>query len=187
MNGGDGSAPQVEHRRSRGVQISWCAARIRAYAHAPRRTPMKHAIKTTGLALAALMLAAGSYAAAGGAAAAHAAPNSRAATMTTSPNAGATAAPATTRSTARAPATTTTASASTTSTTTRSPHHATGQPMVECGEGTATASPGNAASARGSAFNEDGIAGQHYAGNQPQNSRNTASVSQYDSACAHAH
>jgi hypothetical protein len=39
-------------------------------------------------------------------------------------------------------------------------------------------------SAPGSAFNPDGTAGTKYAGQQPQNSRNTASVSQYDVACA---
>jgi hypothetical protein len=38
--------------------------------------------------------------------------------------------------------------------------------------------------APGSAFNPDGTAGSVYAGQQPQNSRNTASVSQYDVACA---
>ena len=44
--------------------------------------------------------------------------------------------------------------------------------------------PGNAASARGSAFNENGgIAGGMYAGSQPQNSINPKSVSQYDVAC----
>jgi hypothetical protein len=59
----------------------------------------------------------------------------------------------------------------------------TGQPGVECGEDGPT--PGHAADARGSAFNhEDGIAGSVYAGEQPQNSRNSASVSQYDAACA---
>ncbi|MBI3437603.1 MAG: hypothetical protein HY054_02930 [Proteobacteria bacterium] len=61
----------------------------------------------------------------------------------------------------------------------------TGQPNAECGSATAPNTPGNAASAPGSAFNPNGTAGQHYAGEQPQNSRNTASVSQYDSACAH--
>ena len=45
------------------------------------------------------------------------------------------------------------------------------------------ATPGNSSSAPGSAFNPDGNAGTHYAGEQPQNSRNTASVSQYDTAC----
>jgi hypothetical protein len=44
---------------------------------------------------------------------------------------------------------------------------------------------GNAAGAPGSAFNPNGNAGTHYAGEQQQNSRNTASVPQYDSACAH--
>lgn len=61
----------------------------------------------------------------------------------------------------------------------------TGQPGVECGEGSAINRPGNAASAPGSAFNPEGKAGTHYAGEQPQNSRNSASVSQYDTACAH--
>jgi hypothetical protein len=61
----------------------------------------------------------------------------------------------------------------------------TGQPGVECGEAGALNRPGNAASAPGSAFNPEGTAGSHYAGEQPQNSRNTASVSQYDTACAH--
>jgi len=59
----------------------------------------------------------------------------------------------------------------------------TGQPGAECGEDGPT--PGNASSAPGSAFNPDGNAGTQYAGEQPQNSRNTASVSQYDSACLH--
>jgi hypothetical protein len=61
----------------------------------------------------------------------------------------------------------------------------TGQPNAECGSATAPNTPGAAANAPGSAFNPNGNAGQHYAGEQPQNSRNTASVSQYDSACAH--
>jgi hypothetical protein len=43
--------------------------------------------------------------------------------------------------------------------------------------------PGNASSAPGSAFNTSGVAGTHYAGQQPQNSRNPKSVSQYDVAC----
>ncbi|TJZ58672.1 adenylate cyclase [Streptomyces piniterrae] len=55
----------------------------------------------------------------------------------------------------------------------------TGQPSVECED----SRPGNASGARGSAFNEDGIAGTRYAGEQPQNSRNSHSVSQYDVAC----
>jgi len=56
----------------------------------------------------------------------------------------------------------------------------TGQPGVECEDGVP---PGKASSARGSAFNEEGVAHSHYAGEQPQNSRNTASSSQYDTAC----
>jgi hypothetical protein len=43
--------------------------------------------------------------------------------------------------------------------------------------------PGNAASAPGSAFNPSGVAGTVYAGTQPQNSTNPNSVSQYDVAC----
>jgi hypothetical protein len=56
-----------------------------------------------------------------------------------------------------------------------------GQPGVECED----VRPGRAAAAPGSAFNPEGNAGTHYAGEQPQNSRNTASVSQYDVACLH--
>ena len=58
-----------------------------------------------------------------------------------------------------------------------------GQPNQSCEE--QTMRPGNASSAPGSAFNPDGKAGTVYAGQQPQNSRNTASVSQYDVACFH--
>jgi len=72
----------------------------------------------------------------------------------------------------------------TTALTVRGPSR-TGQPMASCGSATAPNTPGNAANARGSAFNEDGVAGSKYAGTQPQNSRNTASVSQYDAACLH--
>ena len=61
----------------------------------------------------------------------------------------------------------------------------TGQPNQTCGSATAPNTPGNAANAPGSAFNPNGNAGTHYAGEQPQNSNNTASVAQYDSACAH--
>lgn len=61
----------------------------------------------------------------------------------------------------------------------------TGQPNASCGSASAPNTPGNAASAKGSAFNPDGKAGTVYAGQQPQNSRNSASVSQYDAACAH--
>lgn len=68
--------------------------------------------------------------------------------------------------------------------TTRGPAQ-TGQPNQSCGSATAPNTPGNAAAAPGSAFNPSGQAGTVYAGQQPQNSRNTASVSQYDVACAH--
>ena len=63
--------------------------------------------------------------------------------------------------------------------------NASGQPGLECpeDEGDPGTRPGQAQSAPGSAFNPDGNAGTHYAGEQPQNSRNTASVSQYDTAC----
>lgn len=63
---------------------------------------------------------------------------------------------------------------------------ATGQPGADCedlianGEG---AFPGHSGDNGHSAFG--GSAGDVYAGSQPQNSRNTASVSQYDTACLH--
>ncbi len=66
-----------------------------------------------------------------------------------------------------------------------SPQHATGQPMQSC-ETTGT-TPGNSGTAPGggSPFTGDSsTSGTHYAGSAPQNSRNTASVSQYDQACA---
>lgn len=56
-----------------------------------------------------------------------------------------------------------------------------GQPNASC-ELTPT-TPGQSSSAPGSAFNPDGISGTKYAGQQPQNSNNPASVSQYDIAC----
>ena len=60
----------------------------------------------------------------------------------------------------------------------------TGQPSETCLSSTAPSEPGTAASASGSAFNENGgLAGTLYAGSQPQNSNNPASVSQYDVAC----
>lgn len=58
---------------------------------------------------------------------------------------------------------------------------AAGQPNQSCQ--TAGVTPGNAASAPGSAFNPSGTAGTVYAGQQPQNSTNPKSVSQYDVAC----
>lgn len=60
----------------------------------------------------------------------------------------------------------------------------TGQPSQTCLSSTAPSEPGHAAAAPGSAFNEDGgVAGGVYAGSQPRNSKNPASVSQYDVAC----
>ncbi len=56
-----------------------------------------------------------------------------------------------------------------------------GQPNQSCQVTTVT--PGNAASAPGSAFNPGGTAGMVYAGQQPQNSVNPKAVSQYDVAC----
>jgi hypothetical protein len=63
--------------------------------------------------------------------------------------------------------------------------HTTGQPNQSCGSATAPETPGNASAAPGSAFNPDGKAGTVYAGQQPQNSNNPKSVSQYDVACSH--
>jgi len=60
----------------------------------------------------------------------------------------------------------------------------TGQPDADCEDLGTT--PGNSAAAPGggSPFGgEDSTAGSHYAGSQPQNSRNSASVSIYDVAC----
>jgi hypothetical protein len=63
-----------------------------------------------------------------------------------------------------------------------------GQPNQSCqdvnGGNTGPYYPGHTSTAPGSAFNEtNGIAGGMYAGSQPQNSNNPASVSQYDVAC----
>jgi hypothetical protein len=63
------------------------------------------------------------------------------------------------------------------------PTHPTGQPNQSCGSATAPNTPGQAAGAPGSAFNPNGQAGSVYAGQQPQNSKNVASVAQYDVAC----
>jgi hypothetical protein len=68
--------------------------------------------------------------------------------------------------------------------------NATGQPGVTCQDLIAAnsgATPGNAGSAPGSGSPFEFSttkAGSHYAGSAPQNSRNTASVSQYDVACS---
>jgi hypothetical protein len=62
-----------------------------------------------------------------------------------------------------------------------------GQPGVECDDGTP---PGNSGeehgnpTVNGSPFGEGtSVSGSHYAGEQPQNSKNPKSVSQYDIAC----
>lgn len=57
----------------------------------------------------------------------------------------------------------------------------TGQPSADCADFSST--PGHSASSPGSAFNPNGVAGSVYAGEQPQNSGNSHSVSQYDIAC----
>jgi predicted MFS family arabinose efflux permease len=56
-----------------------------------------------------------------------------------------------------------------------------GQPNQSCQA--QPSSPGQASGAPGSAFNTGGQAGTVYAGQQPQNSSNPKSVSQYDVAC----
>ncbi len=56
-----------------------------------------------------------------------------------------------------------------------------GQPGADCAD--FTQRPGHSDTAPGSAFNENGQAGTVYAGEQPQNSVNPHSVSQYDVAC----
>lgn len=56
-----------------------------------------------------------------------------------------------------------------------------GQPNQSCED--IPMQPGHSISAPGSAFNPDGKAGTVYAGEQPQNSVNPKSVSQYDVAC----
>src|SRR6266567_3269813 len=60
---------------------------------------------------------------------------------------------------------------------------ATGQPSKDC---TGLAHPGNAASARGSAFNDNGVSGMVYANPKSQggtSSGNSHVVAQYDVAC----
>jgi hypothetical protein len=101
----------------------------------------------------------------------------RSSTMTASP----TTSNAATHTTAKTTGTTSTANGPNAATAVRGPA-ATGQPNQSC-QAAGSTTPGNAASAPGSAFNPDGNAGTHYAGQQPQNSRNTASVAQYDVAC----
>lgn len=73
-------------------------------------------------------------------------------------------------------------------TTNSSPFGHTGQPSVECEDFGEDSAPGHSGTAPGSAFNEDGNAGDHYAGEQPGiNDKNPHSVSQYDTACARNH
>lgn len=71
--------------------------------------------------------------------------------------------------------------------------HANGQPDQTCQDLIASgmgATPGNSGSSPGGGSPFDFAvtnSGAHYAGSQPQNSRNTASVSQYDVACSNQH
>jgi len=70
-----------------------------------------------------------------------------------------------------------------------SPAHQTGQPGADCEDLVDSglgATPGNSSTAPGSAFNPDGHSGTVYAGErQGINDKNSASVSQYDTACLH--
>jgi hypothetical protein len=59
----------------------------------------------------------------------------------------------------------------------------TGQPNQSCQNPATSTTPGHSASAPGSPFNPNGVAGTKYAGTQPQNSKNPKSVAQYDVAC----
>ena len=67
-----------------------------------------------------------------------------------------------------------------------SPNHETGQPGLEC-EDEGAVIPGWQSGrdpGPGSPFQEDSVSGSHYAGEQPGiNDKNTASSSQYDTAC----
>src|SRR5437868_15386454 len=64
-----------------------------------------------------------------------------------------------------------------------SPAHETGQPGASCED--LGNQPGNSMNNTGSAFSPTGTAGGVYAGEQKNiNDKNTASVSQYDQACA---
>jgi len=63
------------------------------------------------------------------------------------------------------------------------PPHGTGQPGASCED--LGNQPGNSTDNTGSAFADGGKAGSVYAGEQAgRNDKNTASVSQYDQACA---
>src|SRR5215470_4596252 len=59
---------------------------------------------------------------------------------------------------------------------------AAGQPGQSCQAQPAGSTPGNTANSPGSPFG-GGVSDSKYAGSQPQNSNNPASVSQYDVAC----
>jgi hypothetical protein len=72
---------------------------------------------------------------------------------------------------------------------------ATGQPGSsagnECGKTqSALVTPGKASEARGSVFNPEGVAGEHYAGNPGtaslEHSQSGKAVAQYDVACVNA-
>jgi hypothetical protein len=150
------------------VAIKFAGARSCAASEPERSDEMKQAFKYSAVGALSL-LATGAFAAAGtGGAMMNQSHATMGATTMHAP------APAMTR-----PSTMTTTSTRPTST----PVHQ-GQPNQSCGSLTAPNTPGNAASAPGSAFNPDGKAGMMYAGQQPQNSGNPASVSQYDVACA---
>jgi hypothetical protein len=72
---------------------------------------------------------------------------------------------------------------------------ATGQPGASAGNEckkteSALETPGKASEARGSVFNPEGVAGEHYAGNPEtaslEHSKSGKAVSQYDVACVNA-
>ncbi|HEX3392182.1 MAG TPA: hypothetical protein VHS55_06440 [Solirubrobacteraceae bacterium] len=72
---------------------------------------------------------------------------------------------------------------------------ATGQPGASAGNEckkteSALVTPGKASEARGSVFNPEGVAGEHYAGNPEtaslEHSKSGKAVSQYDVACVNA-
>ncbi len=88
---------------------------------------------------------------------------------------------------AASPMTSHPATATAATTTQKSPAHTTGQPSQSCQAASnyPADTPGNSFNAPGSAFNPNGVADAKYAGTQPQNSKNTASVAQYDVACTH--
>jgi len=121
-------------------------------------------------------LAAGRAATAPGAMRAGAQRDVAAAHMTARPMA------ATTTTTATRPTTAATTTKTTTTAKSSTTTRRTGQPNASC-EDTPN-QPGHSISAPGSAFNPDGVSGTKYAGEQPQNSKNPKSVSQYDVACA---